>query len=150
MKEYEYSFKVSSLNPYIDYCKKNNFEFVEETNQSRTIYRNSNKTIARITIKNGILKSLDFKDDIISDDVLIERRESKDIKFDDLEAVESILDFLNYKKDNTLIRTRLVYKKGNVKFELDNYELPESSFVVAIEGKKEEVDNVYEEVKCLN
>lgn len=150
MKEYEYSFKVSSLNPYIDYCKKNNFEFVEETNQSRTIYRNSNKTIARITIKNGILKSLDFKDDIISDDVLIERRESKDIKFDDLEAVESILDFLNYKKDNTLIRTRLVYKKGNVKFELDNYELPESSFVVAIEGNKEEVDNVYEEVKCLN
>lgn len=150
MKEYEYSFKVSSLNPYIDYCKKNNFEFVEETNQSRTIYRNSNKTIARITIKNGILKYLDFKDDIISDDVLIERRESKDIKFDDLEAVESILDFLNYKKDNTLIRTRLVYKKGNVKFELDNYELPESSFVVAIEGNKEEVDNVYEEVKCLN
>ena len=150
MKEYEYSFKVSSLNPYIDYCKKNNFEFVEKTNQSRTIYRNSNKTIARITIKNGILKSLDFKDDIISDDVLIERRESKDIKFDDLEAVESILDFLNYKKDNTLIRTRLVYKKGNVKFELDNYELPESSFVVAIEGNKEEVDNVYEEVKCLN
>ena len=101
-------------------------------------------------IENGILKSLDFKDDIISDDVLIERRESKDIKFDDLEAVESILDFLNYKKDNTLIRTRLVYKKGNVKFELDNYELPESSFVVAIEGNKEEVDNVYEEVKCLN
>ena len=150
MKEYEYSFKVSSLNPYIDYCQKNNFDFVEETNQSRTIYRNSNKTIARITIKNGILKSLDFKDDIISDDILIERRESKDIKFDDLEAVESILDFLNYKKDNTLIRTRLVYKKGSVKFELDSYELPESSFVVAIEGNKEEVDKVYEEVKCLN
>ena len=61
MKEYEYSFKVSSLNPYIDYCKKNNFEFVEETNQSRTIYRNSNKTIARITIKNGILNYEDIK-----------------------------------------------------------------------------------------
>ena len=38
------------------------------------------------------------KDDIISDDVLIERRESKSIEFEDIEAVESILDFLNYKK----------------------------------------------------
>ena len=150
MKEYEYSFKVDSLKPYIDYCINNNYDFIEETKECRTIYRNSNKTIARITIKNGMFKSLDFKDDIISDEVLIERRESKSVVFEDIEAVESILDFLNYKKDNTLIRTRVVYKKENVKFELDNYESPEPSFVVAIEGNKEVVDKVYEDVKCLN
>ena len=103
--EYEYSFKVNNLNPYIEYCKENEYEFVEETNQSRTIYRNTNKTMARITIKgkNGVTKKLlDFKDDIMTDEVLIERRESQSIEFTDEEAVESILNFLEYKKDNTL------------------------------------------------
>ena len=108
--------------------------------------------MARITIKgkNGVTKKLlDFKDDIMTDEVLIERRESQSIEFTDEEAVESILNFLEYKKDNTLIRKRYVYKKGNVKFELDDYDAPEKAFVVAIEGEKSEVDKVYEEVKNL-
>lgn len=148
--EYEYSFKVEEINPYIEYCKNNGYEFVEETNQSRTLYKNTNKTMARITIKekNGVIKKLlDFKDDIITDEVLIERRESQSIEFIDDDAVESILDFLNYEKDNTLIRKRYVYKKGNVKFEIDDYEYPEKSYVVAIEGEKSEVDKVYNIVK---
>lgn len=152
--EYEYSFKVKDLKPYIDYCKENNYEFIEETKQSRTIYRNENKTMARITIKeknNNIKKLLDFKDDILTDDVLIERRESKQVEFNDDEPIESILNFLNYKKDNTLIRTRYVYEKENVKFELDDYESPEKTFVIAIEGNKNEVDKVYEDItKKLN
>ena len=109
--EYEYSFKVKEIDPYIEYCKNNGYEFIEETNQSRTLYRNTNKTLARITIKeknNIIKKLLDFKDDNITDDILIERRESKSIEFTDDDAVESILNFLNYKKDNTLIRKRYV------------------------------------------
>lgn len=152
--EYEYSFKVNNLNPYIEYCKENEYEFVEETNQSRTIYRNKNKTMARITIKvkNGVTKKLlDFKDDIMTDEVLIERRESQSIEFTDEKAVESILNFLEYKKDNTLIRKRYVYKKENVKFELDDYDAPEKAFVVAIEGEKSEVDKVYQDIiKKLN
>ena len=150
--EYEYSFKVKEIDPYIEYCKNNGYEFIEETNQSRTLYRNTNKTMARITIKekNGVTKKLlDFKDDNINGDILIERRESQSIEFTDDDAVESILNFLNYKKDNTLIRKRYVYKKGNVKFELDDYDAPEKAFVVAIEGEKSEVDKVYEEVKNL-
>ena len=43
--EYEYSFKVEEIDPYIEYCKNNGYEFIEETNQSRTLYRNTNKTI---------------------------------------------------------------------------------------------------------
>ena len=35
--EYEYSFKVKEIDPYIEYCKNNGYEFIEETNQSRTI-----------------------------------------------------------------------------------------------------------------
>lgn len=152
MTEYEYSFKVKNLNPYIEYCKENEYEFVEETNQSRTLYKNINKTMARITIKsnNGVTKKLlDFKDDIMTDEVLIERRESQSIEFTDEEAVESILNYLEYKKDNTLIRKRYVYKKGNVKFEIDEYTKPEIMNVVAIEGEKSEVDKVYEEVKNI-
>ena len=96
--EYEYSFKVEKIDPYIEYCKNNGYEFIEETNQSRTLYRNTNKTMARITIKekNGVTKKLlDFKDDNINGDILIERRESQSIEFTDDDAVESILNFLN-------------------------------------------------------
>ena len=39
--------------------------------------------------------------DHINDDILIERREPKSIEFTDDDAVELIVDFLNYKKDNT-------------------------------------------------
>ena len=123
MTEYEYSFNVKNLTPFIDYCKANGFDFIEETNQSRTIYRNPNKTMARIAIKeknNVSKKLLDFKDDKMSDEVLIERRESLPIEFTNEETVESILDFLQYKKDNTLIRKRYVYEKGNVKFVILN------------------------------
>ncbi len=150
--EYEYSFKVNDINKYINYCKDNNYEFIEETKQSRTIYRNPNKTMARITIKenNGnITKCLDFKEDKLSDAVLIERKESSAIEFDSISNAESILDFLDYKKDNTLIRKRTVFKKNGVKFELDDYIEPEISYVVAIEGNKEEVDKVYQEVVKL-
>ena len=38
--EYEYSFKVKSLDIYIDYCKNNNYEKTEENIQTRILYRN--------------------------------------------------------------------------------------------------------------
>ncbi len=60
-----------------------------------------------------------------------------------MDSVYSILDILEYKKDVTLIRDRSVYEKENVRLELDVYSSPEKMYVVAIEGKKEEVDSVY-------
>lgn len=152
MKEHEYSFNVKDLGPYIDYCKSNNYELIEENNQTRILYRNTNQTMARITIKesdNKIRKTLDFKDHILSDEVLIERRESLPLDFKDDKIIESILNFLEYKKDNTLKRKRIIYKKNEVIFELDDYEYPEKAYVVAIEGKKDEVDKVYSEIKNM-
>ena len=152
MKEYEYSFEVINLTPFINYCEENNYNLTNKNKQSRTIYRNANKTMARITIeeKNGITtKKLDFKDDMLLDQDLIERRESLPINFDDEKAVESILEFLHYSKDNTLIRTRYVYEKNNVKFEIDEYEQPRKTFVVAVEGEKTQVDAVYNEIQKL-
>lgn len=103
-KEYEYSFRTNSLESYIKYCKENNYNFIEEIKQIRTIYRNKKeKTIARITKQ----------------------------EYDE-NAVKSILSFLNYTKDNNLIRTRKVFELGDVKFELDQYEVPEKLCVIAI------------------
>lgn len=148
MEEYEYSFKVLDILPYIEYCKNNEYMLKEETSQTRVLYRNVNKTMARITTKKrGDSKKiiLDFKDDNKSEDVLKVSRETLPLEINDnnLDAIYSILDMLEYKKDITLIRDRFVYEKGNVTFELDIYSSPEKMYVVAIEGKKDEVDNVY-------
>ena len=149
--EYEYSFKVNSFEPIEEYCKKNNYDFVSKSKQTRTIYRNPNKTMARITINEAdgkITKQLDFKEDNwVEGEVLKELKESQAIGFTDDEAVASILDFLNYKKDNTMIRTRTVYKTVGVKFELDEYSSPYSALVVGIEGDKDRVDAVFESIK---
>ena len=64
-----------------------------------------------------------------------------------MNTVLKILEFLKYNKDNVLDRERIVYQKGEVTFELDTYSEPRKSYVVAIEGEKEEVDKVYKELK---
>lgn len=150
--EYEYSFKVKSVNEYLSFCENHGFKLISKIKQTRIIYRNQNKTMARITIEEGdsIIKKLDFKEDKLTSEDLNIRKESKELIFDDIDAIQSILDFLNYKKDNTLIRTRSIYTKGKVKFEIDQYECPDNSLVVAIEGNKEDVDLVYKELENLN
>ncbi len=152
MKENEYSFEVKNLIPYIEYCGNNGYELVSSNKQQRIIYRHPNSTMARVTIieKNGkAIKELDFKESVLSTSVLHERKESLPINFDDEKAIKSILDFLGYKRDNTLIRTRVVFKKGRVKLELDDYEFPRKAFIVAVEGTKEQAEKVYNEIRFL-
>ncbi len=152
MKEYEYSMVVDSLNKYIDYCENNNYELRDKIFQTRIIYRKNNNTIARITINkmgNKEQKYLDFKEDKLSVDPLIERRESGALEFKIIKDAESILNFLEYKKDITLIRNRLVYYKDDVTFELDEYIEPNNNFVVSVEGNKEKVDIVWNIISKL-
>ena len=49
MKEYEYSFEVKNLKPYIDYCTANGYALKSSGSQKRVLFRNKNKTLARIT-----------------------------------------------------------------------------------------------------
>lgn len=154
MEEYEYSFKVTDLKPYIEYCENNNYEKKEETSQTRILYKNINKTMARITTKekNGNKKTvLDFKDDNEADTTLKVCRESLPLEIfeSNKEAVESILDILGYEIKKTLIRKRVVYCKEDIIFELDDYSSPEIMYVVGIEGQKEKVDKVYNELREL-
>ena len=150
MKEYEYSKKVDNLDKYIDYCEINGFVLKEKIKQIRTIYRKNDSTIARITINenNGVIKrELDFKEDKLSDEELIVRKESLSLEFDDEKSVLSILDFLNYKQDNTLERIRYIYEKDDIKFEFDEYIKPERCNVVSLEGNKEKADKIWLEIK---
>lgn len=154
MKEYEYSFKVKDVNPYIEYCKNNDFEETFKNDQIRDWYQNDSSISARVTINkiNGEDEIIvDFKEEDKSDEILKETRESLPLKVENnIDAINSILNILGYKIDVHVARIRRVYKKGNVKFEIDEYTKPEIMNVVAIEGEKEIVDDIYESIKNLN
>ena len=155
MKEYEYSFKVKSIEPYINYCKDCGYEKIEVVKQNRKVYENKNSDhiIARLTTeeKNGIketvfdcknvgekLKSLNISNEslpmLVSDD--------------NLEIINSLLNVLEFYEAANNFRTRYVYQKGGVKFEIDDYTSPKMQ-VVAIEGNESEVEDVYKEIMSL-
>lgn len=154
MKEYEYSFKVKDVNQYIEYCKNNGFKEIFKNDQIRDWYQNDSSINARVTINkiNGEDEIIvDFKEEDKSDEILKETRESLPLKVENnIDAINSILDILGYKIDVHVARTRRVYKKGNVKFEIDEYTKPEIMNVVAIEGEREIVDDIYESIKNFN
>ena len=148
--EQEYSFKVTSINPFLKYCKDNGFKKLEKTEQIRTLYKKEDKTMLRVTVKNSgrkVIKEMDFKQDKLSNDVYIERKESLPITYTDDEAINSIIDFLEYKKDVELIRTRYVYEKKDVKIEIDDYSSPNKMLVVSIEGNVNNSEKLYNEFK---
>lgn len=152
-KEYEYSFKVKDITPFVDYCVNNKYELKKEYEQVRTLYKNGGKVMARITkniYKDNEVEILNFKDDNLSDSVLKVSRESKDLLINDenREFVKSLLEILELNEIKKLVRKRYVYVCNNVIFEIDNYITPTMN-VVAIEGKKEEVDKVYNELKLV-
>lgn len=66
MEEYEYSFKVKSIEPYIKYCIDNNYEEISVTKEHRVVYGNiyTDHLISRITTKKLYGKkeiTIDFK-----------------------------------------------------------------------------------------
>ena len=148
MKEYEYSFKVQDLKPYITYCINNNYIEISNSDEIRDLYSNNSGINARITITNNEIV-LDYKEEDDSNKILKETLESKQIKInkDELDSIYKELNNKNYKLIKHLERHRIVYIKDNIKFELDEYTYPKHEYVAAIEGNKEEVDKVYEELK---
>lgn len=145
--EYEYSFKVTKLDKYLDIIK-NKYKYVNSYDEKRIIYRKDD-TIGRITYKEGCVY-LDFKENKLSDNDLIIRKETKSIKFDNVDNCENILEFLGYYKDNSIYRKRTIYQGENIKFEIDEYYEPECVLVLSFEGKKETCDKVYKDFEKLN
>lgn len=155
MEEYEYSFKVPSIKPYIEYCENNNYEKVNEVTQNRVVFENkhSKNIIARITTKiDGDKKYTLF-------DCKNVNKEDRDLKIsseslpievtnDNEKSIYSMLEVLDFYEAAKNYRTRYIYKKDGVTFEIDNYIEPKMQ-VVGIEGKRSEVDKVYNNLKEL-
>ncbi len=152
MKEYERSFEVKSIKPYLKYCNDNNYEKKGENWQNRIVYENkySEDIIARITTKkvNGKKQTIfDCKNVGKRDKNLKVSNESIPILINNKnkESIASVLNVLGFFKaaDNT--RTRYEYVKDNVKFEIDDYSSPKMQ-VVAIEGEEKEVEKIYKDI----
>lgn len=145
-KEYEYSAKVRDIEPFIKYCKENNYKLIDKTTQKRVLFKNNNKILARVTtIKKDKSKNvfLDFKDENETEDILKISRETGKIDVtDNMDFVDSVLSMLEFDFHKELDRVRYVYKKNKVTFEIDEYLNPKMK-VVGIEGNKEVVDEIY-------
>ncbi len=153
MEEYEYSIKVESIDPIIEYCKSNNYILKSIMNQNRIVYENhySKDIIARITtsIKDGEKHCVfDCKNIGTRNRALKISNESLPIEVTDenRKEIESILSTLNFYQSANNTRTRYVYMKDGVKFEIDDYITP-IMVVVGIEGERAKVDKIYNELK---
>ncbi len=151
MIEYEYSYKVKEIKPFIDYCEKNNYKKIKESFQTRILYNNGNGMLARITktLVNGKeIVEFNFKDEANLEEKLNVSRESPMLIVNESNEkfIDSMLEMLDFKKFKELKRKRYVYEKEKVKFEIDDYIEPEMK-VLAVEGDKSKVDKVVTEIK---
>lgn len=153
MLEYEYSFKVKDVNPFIEFCKKENYMEKSIVSQKRVLYENNSGILARITTNSqgeNEKSYLNFKEADDSEKILKVSKESIELEINDSnkEFVKSLLNMFEFKENKELIRKRYIYTKGKVKFEIDEYQKPQMK-VVAIEGEKKEVDEVYKKIEEL-
>lgn len=154
MIEYEYSFKVKNIIPFLHYCEKKEYVLKHFNYQIRELYKNKSGILARITteIENEMeTKLLDFKED--TDITKVKKMAKETIPLEITESnqdfVLSLLEMFEFQKFKTLKRKRHTYQKDQVIFEIDEYSEPETCYVVAVEGEKECVDKVYLEIKNL-
>ena len=148
MKEYEYTFKVDDVTPYIKYCEENGFKKKSVTKQNRKVFENQNAKhiIARITttiqdgkenivldFKNVGNKSKNFK---ISEESL-----PLTIKKDDIKTILNMLEVIDFSLSADNHRTRYEYIKDDIKFEIDDYTIPPMK-IVAIEGDDKKVEEI--------
>lgn len=156
MNEYEHSYKVKSIEPFIDFCKVNGYKEISVTKQNRKVYENKNnpQLISRLTYEqtiNNEKTTFDFKlsGKEIDGKKLSKESETLVVTKENKSFVDSILDVLDFILVADNFRTRYVYSKNDVIFEIDNYTKPEMK-VVAIEGEENAVEKLCEnELKSI-
>ena len=133
--------------------KKNGYKEKSIVKQNRKVFENkyNNDLLARLTTEeeNGErITILDFKNVNFHKKGLSIANESKclEVTEENRDFVESLLNVLEFYKSADNFRTRYVYEKDNIKFEIDDYTVPPMK-VVAIEGEEREIKKVY---KFLN
>lgn len=152
MIEYEYNFKVDDISVVTKFCEKDGFVLVSKTSENRVVFENkqNRKIISRLTTTFGESDEVtvwDFKNVGKNDNLLKVSMESETMKLDEagIKIARSMLEVMDFEKSADNLRTRYVFEKGDVKFEIDDYTMPEMK-VVAIEGEKTQVDKVYQEL----
>ena len=152
MIEYEYNYKVDDIGCVTKFCEENGFALVSKTSENRVVFENkqNRKIISRLTTTFGESDKVtvwDFKNVGKNDNLLKVSKESGTMKLDEagIKIARSMLEVMDFEKSADNLRTRYVFEKGDVKFEIDDYTRPEMK-VVAIEGEKTQVDKVYQEL----
>lgn len=150
MVEYEYNFKVDDISVVTKFCEKNGFVLVSKTSENRVVFENkqNRKIISRLTTTFGESKKVtvwDFKNVGKNDNLLKVSKESEAMVLDEsgIKIARSMLEVMDFEQSADNLRTRYVFEKGDVKFEIDDYTRPQMK-VVAIEGEKSQVDKVYQ------
>ena len=150
MIEYEYNFKVDDISVVTKFCEKDGFVLVSKTSENRVVFENkqNRKIISRLTTTFGESDEVtvwDFKNVGKNDNLLKVSMESETMKLDEagIKIARSMLEVMDFEKSADNLRTRYVFEKGDVKFEIDDYTRPQMK-VVAIEGEKSQVDKVYQ------
>ena len=150
MVEYEYNFKVDDISVVTKFCEENGFVLVSKTSENRVVFENkqNRKIISRLTTTFGESKKVtvwDFKNVGKNDNLLKVSKESEAMVLDEsgIKIARSMLEVMDFEQSADNLRTRYVFEKGDVKFEIDDYTRPQMK-VVAIEGEKSQVDKVYQ------
>ena len=150
MIEYEYNFKVDDIGVVTKFCEKDGFILASKTSENRVVFENrqNRKIISRITSTFGESDKVtvwDFKNVGKNDNLLKVSRESELLTLDEYEidVARSMLEVMDFEQSADNLRTRYVFEKGDVKFEIDDYTRPEMK-IVAIEGEKNQVDKLYQ------
>ena len=152
MVEYEYNFKVDDISAVTKFCEENGFVLVSKTSENRVVFENkqNRKIISRLTTTFGESDKVtvwDFKNVGKNDNLLKVSKESEAMVLDEsgIKIARSMLEVMDFEQSADNLRTRYVFEKGDVKFEIDDYTRPAMK-VVAIEGEKSQVDKVYQEL----
>lgn len=134
------------------FCEENGFVLVSKTSENRVVFENkqNRKIISRLTTTFGESKKVtvwDFKNVGKNDNLLKVSKESEAMVLDEsgIKIARSMLEVMDFEQSADNLRTRYVFEKGDVKFEIDDYTRPQMK-VVAIEGEKSQVDKVYQEL----
>lgn len=151
MIEYEYSIKAKSVEPFIKYCNQEGFEFISKAKENRIVFENDKNIIARITIKkkdDEEICTVDFKNKCCGNETFKIAKESLplQIKKEDIDVVKNMLEVIEFNQSADNLRTRYIFKKDGVKFEIDEYTRPKMN-VIGIEGDKDKVDKIYQSIK---
>lgn len=152
MIEYERNFKTDDIAPFVAYCEDNGYAFVSKTWQNRRVFENrgNRKIISRITttkVDDELVTQWDFKNVDRKDASLKISQESRAMILDEsgIETALSMLETMDFEQSADNIRTRYVYEKDGVTFEIDDYVRPAMK-VVALEGDRDKVDQIYQEL----